>query len=131
MSGRCFRRSCRTGSGARTAESRLRYRKAAGVITIGLVGLCGLAVVTFLRIYRPSATPRRALIGAAIVLVAYILVELATTWFLRNRRELELAGRGAARVVGAAAYSTRAWGGQGSGSAGESTWCLDISAPRQ
>lgn len=73
-------------------KSRLRYRRAGGVIAIVLVGLLGVVVVTFLKV-SSLATPRRSLIGAAIVIVSYILVELATTWFLRNRRELELADR--------------------------------------
>ncbi len=73
-------------------KSRLRYRRIAGVITIVLLGLCGLMVITFIRV-SALTTPRRGLIGASVVLVFCILAELATIWFLRNRRELELADR--------------------------------------
>ncbi|MGP0068580.1 MAG: hypothetical protein ACLQGP_33895 [Isosphaeraceae bacterium] len=71
-------------------KSRLRYRNIAGTMAIVLTGLCGLFVVTFVRVSLLK-TPRRALIGAAVVIVGYILVELATTWYLRNRRELDRA----------------------------------------
>jgi DNA-directed RNA polymerase subunit RPC12/RpoP len=73
-------------------KSRLRYRKTAGVFAIVLVGLLGLMIVTFIRV-SALTTPRRGQIGASVALASCVLAELATVWFLRNRRELELADR--------------------------------------
>lgn len=73
-------------------KSRLRYRKIARVIAVLLVGLCGLVVGAFVLV-SSLATPRRGLIWAAVVIISWVFVELVTTWFLRNRRELELADR--------------------------------------
>lgn len=71
-------------------KTRLRYRKTRTVIAVlfavGIViAVCVFVVVQTLEIAWPRA------VWAAIVLLSWVPVELVLTWFLRNRRRLELA----------------------------------------
>jgi len=71
-------------------KTRLRYRKTGIIIgalfAVGLiVAVCAFVVVQSLEIAWPRA------VWAAIVLISWVPVELVLTWFLRNRRQLELA----------------------------------------
>jgi uncharacterized protein (DUF983 family) len=73
-------------------KSRLRYRNTASVVAVLfavgiLIALVAFAIVSSLSIRSPIRT------WAAIVLISWVPVELALTWFLRNRRELELANQ--------------------------------------
>jgi hypothetical protein len=73
-------------------RSRLRYRKTGNIIGVLLavailIAICALRIVQSLQIAWPRA------VWAAIVLISWVPVELALAWFLRNRRELELANR--------------------------------------
>ncbi len=69
-------------------KSRLRYRDAANIAAV-LVAIALLVVVSAL-IFFPSLTNRGRLV---ILLIPWVPVELVMTWFLRNRRELELVKR--------------------------------------
>jgi hypothetical protein len=57
-----------------------------------LVILIGIAAVAFILV-SSLATSWRMPIWAMVMVIAWVFVELAVTWFLRNRRELELSAQ--------------------------------------
>jgi hypothetical protein len=73
-------------------KSRLRYRNTGLVIGVLFAVAILIAACAFL-IVRPLELARPRAVWAAIVLIAWIPVQLALAWFLRNRRQLELANR--------------------------------------
>ena len=73
-----------------TCKSRLRYRQTADVIAVLVIFLIVIAAGAFVLVSSLVST-RRRLIWATAVIICWVPVQLAVTWFLRNRRELELA----------------------------------------
>lgn len=74
---------------------RLRYIGTAAVNVV--LGLILIAIVAGAYTFASSVTIddawRMRRVWASIVLIAWIPVELATAWFLRNRRELDIGDR--------------------------------------
>jgi uncharacterized protein (DUF983 family) len=73
-------------------KSRLRYRKTAPVIAVLLVVLIVIAAAAFVLVSYFTTRWWRP-IWAMVMIISWVPVQLAVTWFLRNRRELELAAR--------------------------------------
>jgi uncharacterized protein (DUF983 family) len=75
-----------------TRKSRLRYRQTANVIAVLVVFLIVIAAAAFVLVSSLATTWRKP-IWAMVVIISWVPVQLAVTWFLRNRRELELAAQ--------------------------------------
>jgi uncharacterized protein (DUF983 family) len=73
-------------------KSRLRYRNTALAMAALLVILIAIAAVVFM-VVSSLATRWRMSIWAVVMIISWVFVQLAVTWFLRNRRDLELAGK--------------------------------------
>jgi uncharacterized protein (DUF983 family) len=73
-------------------KSRLRYRHTADVIAVLVVVLIAIAVGASVLV-ATLVTTRRRLIWATAVIICWVPVQLVVSWFLRNRRELELAAQ--------------------------------------
>jgi uncharacterized protein (DUF983 family) len=77
-------------------RSRLRYRKTSVVMAALVAILIAIAAIAFILV-SSLATSWRMPIWAMVMIISWVFVQLAVTWFLRNRRELELAGKSRAR----------------------------------
>src|SRR5271155_3796604 len=73
-------------------KSRLRYRKTSLLMAALLVILIAIAAVAFILVSLLATSWRRP-IWAMVMIISWAFVQLAVTWFLRNRGELELAGK--------------------------------------
>jgi uncharacterized protein (DUF983 family) len=73
-------------------KSRLRYRQTADVIAVLFVFAIVIAALAFVLVTSFATTWRKP-VWATVVIISWIPVQLAVTWFLRDRRELELAER--------------------------------------
>jgi len=73
-------------------KTRVRYRDTTPVLAVLLVLLMVIAAVAFAVV--SSLAPRwRMPIWAMVIIISWVPLQLAVTWFLRNRHELESAAR--------------------------------------
>ena len=63
-----------------------------GRIAVLVVFLIVIAAATFVLVSSLATTWRKP-IWALVMIISWVPVQLAVTWFLRNRRDLELAAR--------------------------------------
>jgi hypothetical protein len=77
-------------------KSRLRYRKTSQLIAALLVILIAIAALAFILVSSLRTSLRRP-IWAIGMIISWVFVQLAVTSFLRNRGELELAGKARAK----------------------------------
>ena len=74
-------------------KARLRYNDTLAIYVALLLVFVGVAFLAFLITSSLTTTMIPSVLWAVIVLAAWVPVELALAWFLRNRRTLALADR--------------------------------------